>query len=504
METILRMVDIKKSFPGVQALNGVGLEVEQGQVHALVGENGAGKSTLMKILAGVYQKDSGQVLLRGRPVEIRTPREAQLMGISIIHQELLLAPNLSVAANIFLGHLPVRSLTPLVDAKEMHRKATELLRMLEIDLDPTVRVGQLAVAKRQMVEIAKALSYNAEIVVMDEPTAALTESEVHTLFRIIRNLKSRGVAVIYISHRLEEIFEICDQVTILRDGDLVKSAPISEMTRDSMVSYMVGRAISELYPRETNNVGREVRLEVEGLSLPGAFRDISFKLHQGEILGLAGLMGAGRSDLANALFGLTPTNTGRIVLDGKAVSINTPWDAVALGLAFVPSDRKEQGLILGMDVKDNASLAVLKQLARWNLINRRKQAELVQSYVKMLDIKTPGIGHRVLFLSGGNQQKVVLAKWLATGPKILILDEPTRGIDVGAKAEIHHLLRRFATEGMGVIVISSEMPELMGLSDRIVVLFEGRVTGEFERQNATEERINYCAHGLSVEAQMPS
>lgn len=490
------MVEISKSFPGVQALDRVNFTVEQGQVHALVGENGAGKSTLMKILAGVYQKESGHIFLHGRPVEIRSPRAAQLMGISVIHQELLLVPNLSVARNIFLGHLPVNGVIRLVDEKEMNRRAAELLQTLQIDIDPTERVGNLSVAKRQMVEIAKALSYQAEIVVMDEPTAALTEAEVRTLFRIIRSLKAQGVSVIYISHRLGEIFEICDHVTVLRDGRLVKSAPVAELNHNLLVSHMVGRAVEEYQPRAVSLVEQPDVLTVRGISRERAFADVSFSLRQGEILGFAGLMGAGRSEVAAALFGLIPLDTGLIEVKNAPVRLRGPEDAIRHGIAFVTSDRKEQGLVLGMSVVENSTLTVIDRMSRRGLINMRKRNELAQSYVELLEIRTPGLGQKVLFLSGGNQQKVVLSKWLATMPRILILDEPTRGVDVGAKAEIHQLLRRFADNGMGVIVISSEMPELLAVSDRIIVMFEGRITGEFSREEVTEEKINYSAHGL--------
>ncbi|MBI3962158.1 MAG: sugar ABC transporter ATP-binding protein [Deinococcus sp.] len=484
------MRSISKAFPGVQALIKVDLEVQGGEVHAVIGENGAGKSTLMKIVAGVYSRDAGEILLKGRKVEITNPRQAMDHGISMIHQELNLAPNLSVAENIFLGRLPKSG--AFVDWNKLYADAQALVDRLGIELNVRALVEDLTVARQQMVEIAKALSRNAEVIVMDEPTSALTERETETLFQIIGRLKTQGVAVVYISHRLEEIFRIADQVTVLRDGQLVGTHLVKDATSPMLISMMVGRELTTLFPKEQVEIGEPV-LEVRHLTRRGVLDDISFVLRRREILGVAGLIGAGRTELVRALFGADPKDSGEILLEGKPVRIRNPRDALRLGFGFVTEDRKLQGLILGMTVRENVTLASLWGMTRLGFVDFAQEREVTADYIKKLDIRTPSQEQEVLNLSGGNQQKVVVAKWLATRPKILIMDEPTRGIDVGAKAEVHALMSRLAKDGVSIIMISSELPEILGMSDRILVVKEGRINGEFTREQATQEAILACA-----------
>ena len=481
---------IAKAFPGVQALDGADLDVRAGEVHAVVGENGAGKSTLMKILTGVYAADAGQILIDGQPVHIAGPRQAIALGISMIHQELNLAPNLSVAENIFLGRAPIRA--GFVQWRRLIADAEALVARLSIDLDVRASVEDLSVARQQMVEIAKALSLDARVIIMDEPTSALTERETDVLFELIGRLKAEGVAIVYISHRLEEIFRIADRVTVLRDGRLVGELPIAEATPQRLIAMMVGRELVTLFPKEPVEIGPPV-LEVRHLSRAGALDDISFVLRRGEIVGLAGLVGAGRTELARALFGADPIDAGEIRIDGRPVRIRSPRDAIRHGLAFVTEERKLYGLVLGMTVRENATLASLGELTRLGFVDFARERRIAQEYVRRLDIRTPGIEQEVVNLSGGNQQKVVIARWLATRPRVLILDEPTRGIDVGAKAEVHALMSRLAREGLAILMISSELPEILGMSDRILVVRQGRLSGEFARSEATQEKILACA-----------
>lgn len=492
-EPLLLMRGISKSFPGVQALQDVALEVRAGEVHALVGENGAGKSTLMRILVGVHQRDAGEILLRGRTVEIPSPIHARTLGISIIHQELNQVPALSVAENIFLGREPRRG-PGFVDYVEMYDRAGELLQELGLPIDPHRKVGSLTVAEQQLVEIAKALSVEADLLIMDEATAALTVKEIERLFQFIRDLRARGVGIIYITHRLEEIFRIADRVTVLRDGRYVATYPIGEVTMDDLIRLMVGRHLDEKFPKEAVPRGEPV-LEVRGLTTEGLFEDVTLTLHRGEIVGIAGLVGSGKTHVAHAIFGATPIDAGEIWLEGRPVTIRSPQDAIAHGIGLVTEDRKRLGLVLGMNVRDNITLPVLPELARAGFVNRSREDDLVQEAVQELDMAVASPEQLVRQLSGGTQQKVVVAKWLQTHAKVLLLGEPTRGIDVGAKVEMYRLMVALAGRGVGILMISSELPEILGMSDRILVMHEGRITGVFTREQASQEAILASATG---------
>lgn len=498
--TFLEMRSISKSFPGVQALDGVSMIIERGQVHALLGENGAGKSTLMKILSGVYQADAGQILIEGQVVEFHNTRMAEAAGIAIIHQELNLIPQMSVAENIFLGREPKTRLG-LVDYKTMRSQARAELQQLEVDIPVDARVADLRVGEQQLVEIAKALSLHAKVVIMDEPTSALSESEAEKLFKVIQNLQKNGVAIIYISHKLEEIFRIARCVTVLRDGKYIGTHLVVDTTAGQLVNMMVGRELSDLFPKQSLDAGEEL-LAVEGLTIKHPqhshrhlLEEITFTLRRGEILGIAGLMGAGRTELLMTLFGAAPGErlSGQIRIKGKVAELASPLHAIKHGLALVTEDRKAQGLFLQLPVQWNITMANLKQAVKNGLLRRGLEREMAQSYVEQLHIKVPSLAGAVETLSGGNQQKVILAKWLATRPEVLLLDDPTRGIDVGAKAEIYQLMNQFAEQGMGVIMVSSELPEVLAMSDRILVLSEGRITAEFSHQEATEEKIMTAA-----------
>lgn len=491
---LLEMRGIAKAFPGVQALSDVSFTLYAGEIHALVGENGAGKSTLMNILTGAVPKDAGTILLRGQPVEITDPRRAIELGIAIIHQELTLIPHLTVAQNIYLGREPRGRVPGTVDWAALNRQAGELLARLGLDLRPTTPVAELSIAQRQMVEVAKALSLNADIIAMDEPTSALSEREVETLFGFIRQLRRQGVGLIYISHRIAEVFALADRVTVLRDGRHVGTAPVQAVDEAQIINWMVGRTLNELYPK-TSRPQPEVVLKVEGLRRANSLHDISFELHRGEILGLAGLVGAGRTDVVRALFGIDPVDGGRIWLEGRPVRITSPQEAIRLGIGLVPEDRKAQGLFLGMAVRQNITLTRLRDLSRVGVIDRRRQDGLARQYVEELRIRTPNLSQRLRTLSGGNQQKVVIARWLTLNPKVLLLDEPTRGIDVGAKVEIYALMSELAARGVGIVMISSELPEILGVCDRILVMRGGRVVGEFDRAEATQDAIMTLATG---------
>ena len=493
-EFILETRDICKSFPGVRALNNVSLAVKPGEIHALVGENGAGKSTLMKIFSGAYTKDSGEVLLRGEPVEIENPAHAQQLGISIIYQEFTLAPHLSAEANIFIGREPHSKLFHIINKKRMRKDAQALINDLGVDIDISRLVRDLNVSQQQSTEIAKALSMNADIIIMDEPTSALAESEVDTLFAAIRRLKARGITFIYISHNLEEVFEISDRISVLRDGELIGTRETSELEAREVIRMMVGRTLDDLFPKTEAEIGGPL-LEVKNLSRHGAIHDVSFTLHCGEILGIAGLLGAGRTELVRCIFGADKPTSGEVWVAGKKTNIQSPQDAVAAGIGFVPEDRKQQGLFLGLAMRINASAAVLPAMANFGFINRNAERTLTDESIAALQIKTASQEQIVGDLSGGNQQKVVLAKWLAIRPKVLILDDPTRGIDVGAKVAIHTLMGEFARQGVGIILISSELPEVLGMSDRVLVMDSGMVKGEFSREEATQEKIMLCATG---------
>jgi len=495
---LLEMRHIRKQYPGVVALDGVNLAVHAGQVHALVGENGAGKSTLMKILAGAEQPDAGEVLLDGAPVRVTSPIQAMALGISIIYQEFNLVPTMSVEENIFLGREPVRGFG-LVDRREMRRRATELLTSLDAQVDPAALVGTLSVAQQQMVEIAKAVSVEARVIAMDEPTATLTDHEIERLFALIRSLREQQVGIIYISHRLDEIDAIADQVTVLRDGRWVSSDAKAGLDRAEIIRRMVGREVTGQYPRRQCQPGAVV-LEVEHLQRRGVLKDISFTVRAGEIVGLAGLVGAGRTEVARAIFGADPLDSGTVSIDGRPVRLRHPRDAVRAGIGLVTEDRKGQGLVLNMVVRENTTLANLRAVSRGGWIQRARENAFVQDYVGSLDIRTPSIEQAVRNLSGGNQQKVVLAKWLFTSARVLILDEPTRGIDVGAKAEIYELANRLAEQGVAVLLISSELEEVLGLSDRVLVMHEGHLAGELSAGEATPERVMRLATGEQVAA----
>jgi ribose transport system ATP-binding protein len=492
---VLEMRNISKSFPGVQALENVNFSVRRGEVHALLGENGAGKSTLMKILAGAYQLDSGEVLLDGQLVAITDPIAAQHLGVSMIYQELNLVPQISVAENIFLGRLPAQGGWGHLNWKVLRSRSAELLARLHLQIDPRTPVKRLSVAQRQMVEIAKALSQRAKIIVMDEPTSALTLAETQALFGIIRDLQQEGVAVIFITHRLDEIFQVADRITVLRDGRHISTRWIAGLDQAAVVSMMVGRELTTLFPKLEAEIG-ELVLRIRGLNKAGLLHDINLEVRKGEIVGLAGLVGAGRTDLARAIFGITPPDSGEIWVEERPCIIHSAGQAIQLGLGLVPEDRKEEALFLARPVRDNITIAIINGLSWLGFsIHHGREDRLVADYIERLRIKTPSSGQLVRNLSGGNQQKTVIARWLAAKPRLLIMDEPTRGIDVGAKAEIHELMGMLAQQGVGILMISSELPEVLGVADRIVVMHEGRITGEFNRSQATQELIMQAATG---------
>ncbi|MGH1481919.1 MAG: sugar ABC transporter ATP-binding protein [Geminicoccales bacterium] len=485
---ILELKNVSKSFPGVRALDDAQFEVMPGEVHALLGENGAGKSTLIKIVSGVYQPDKGSMLVNGHDVSFKSPLEAQASGIATIYQELLLFPELTVAENIFMGHQP-RTRLGRIDWATMQARAREILASLDIHgLDVTSVVGSLSIGNRQRVEIAKALSREARLLIMDEPTAALTEADVEQLFGIVRRLRERGVGVVYISHRLEEVFELADRVTVLRDGRYVATKPVAETDKDDLITMMVGRTIDALFPKADVKIG-EVVLEVKNLNRRPLTNEISFQVRAGEIVGLAGLVGSGRSELAQVIFGVTPASSGEIVLNQAPVRIKSPGQAKALGIAYVPEDRGQQGLIRPMKLRENVSLAVLDRLRKSVFIDRVAERKLAEQSIIKFGIRASSTEQVANKLSGGNQQKVVLGKWLASEPLLLLMDEPTRGVDVGAKAEIHRLMGELVEQGLAILMISSELPEIMGMSDRILVMREGHLVAEFDRRDATQEIV---------------
>ena len=476
-EYILEMNDITKTFPGVVALDHVDLKLKPGTVHALMGENGAGKSTLMKCLFGIYYEDAGEIIFDGNRVKISSPKQALDMGISMIHQELHPVKLRSVSENIWLGRFP-KLLPGVVDHKTMHKKTQELFDMVGLDVDPDILAGDLSASKFQLVEIAKAISYDAKIVIMDEPTSSLTEAEVEHLFKLIRKLKSEGRAIIYISHKIEEILKISDEVTIMRDGRNVGTWPAKELTMDFIINRMVGRTLENRFPERSRKPSDEVILKVENLTAAGrSFKDVSFELHKGEILGIGGLVGAQRTELVEAIFGLRTAVEGTITKDGKRVTNKTPKESKNNGFALLTEERRATGIIPMLSVEDNSVIASAQQFATAGVINSAKRLKAAETGCKQLDVKTPNMEVQIASLSGGNQQKVLVARWLLTNPDILILDEPTRGIDVGAKYEIYLVIQSLAAQGKGIIMISSEMPELLGVSDRIMVMCEGRVTG---------------------------
>ena len=490
---VLEMRHIGKRFPGVVALDDVDFELRRGEVHVLLGENGAGKSTLMKILSGAYPKNAGNIILDSAEVEIRNPKHAQTLGISTIYQEFNLIPHLSIGENIFLGREPAH-VPGVIDQRAMFQAARRALSDLGLALNPRKLVKELRVAEQQMVEVAKALSLDARILIMDEPTAALTEHEIVELFATIRRLKDKGVSIVYISHRLEELFEIGDRVTVLRDGRSVGTYDVREMSKAELIRLMVNRELTELFPKEKAPMGPEV-LRVEGLTTQGGLKDIAFALHKGEVLGIAGLLGAGRTELARAIFGLDKISSGGIYINGTLRKIGSPRSAINAGIGFLTEDRKSQGLVLPLSVERNLCLSSLDKFSKWGVMDTRQEKQAASRYVKELRIKTPSLDQKVIFLSGGNQQKVVLSKWLCSQAEIFIFDEPTRGVDVGAKAEIYQLMNRLTASGVAIIMISSEMLEVLGMSDRILVMRGGQITGEFSADEATQERILQCALG---------
>ncbi|MDQ7743839.1 sugar ABC transporter ATP-binding protein [Hydrogenophaga pseudoflava] len=486
---LLEIRGIRKGFPGVLALDNVGFTLKAGTVHALMGENGAGKSTLMKIIAGVYTPDKGEIRLKGQPVTLKSPIDALSQGIAMIHQELNLMPHMTVAENVWITREPKNRLG-FVDHAELKRRTEDLFARLNIRIDPLAEIQTLSVASRQMVEIAKAVSWNSDVLIMDEPTSALTEKEVEHLFTIIRTLREQGKGIIYITHKMNELFEIADEFSVFRDGQYIATCASSEVTRDDIIRMMVGREITQMFPKETVPIG-DVVLSVKNLSLDGVFQDVSFDIRAGEILGLAGLVGSGRSNVAETLFGVTPATSGSITIKGEQVRIDNPAQAMRHGMAFLTEDRKDTGCFLCLDIQTNAEMAVLNQ--RYvNKLGFVESAQLTRDAITMakrLRVKTPDMQEIIQNLSGGNQQKVLVARWLLTNPKILILDEPTRGIDVGAKAEIHRLVSELAGQGVAILMISSEMPEVLGMSDRIAVMHQGRITGILDRSEATQVSV---------------
>ncbi|MCQ5131232.1 sugar ABC transporter ATP-binding protein [Butyricicoccus faecihominis] len=489
---IVSMQHITVEFPGVKALDDVSFSLRRGEVHILLGENGAGKSTLMKVLSGVYKRNAGTVRVDGQEVRFAGTRDAMNAGINIVHQELNLIPYLTVAENIFLGREPKKA--GVIDWKRLYRDADEILRQLGVALRAKDMLGSLSVAQQQMVEIAKAVSQNSKVIILDEPTSSLTDREIESLFRIVLDLKARGVGVVYISHRFEEIKRIGDRATIMRDGRYIATVEVAEKTVDEMIGMMVGRELTELFPKTPVAIG-ETLLAVRGLSTRDKLRDCSFVARRGEILGIAGLMGAGRTELARAVIGADPASAGEVWLNGQKLTIRSPEDAVRHGIGLLPEDRKNHGLVLGMSVGENITLANVSTILRNGLISRKAERALGAQYVDQLRVKTPHLQQKVKFLSGGNQQKVVIAKWLTTEGQVLFFDEPTRGIDVGAKAEIYKIMCELAGRGMAVVMISSELPEVLGMSDRILVMCGGAIVCEMTRAEATQEKIMYYATG---------
>ncbi|MBN7766708.1 ribose ABC transporter ATP-binding protein RbsA [Pectobacterium brasiliense] len=493
MQPLLQLQGITKSFPGVKALSGAALKVYPGKVMALVGENGAGKSTMMKVLTGIYRKDAGSIHFLGKEVDFSGPKASQEAGIGIIHQELNLIPQLTIAENIFLGR-EFTNRFGRIDWNKMYAEADKLLKRLNLRYDSRRMVGDLSIGDQQMVEIAKVLSFESKVIIMDEPTDALTDTETASLFSVIKELQSQGCGIVYISHRLKEIFEICDDITVFRDGQFIGERPVSDLEEDTLIEMMVGRKLEDQYPR-SNKVPGEVRLKVQNLSGPGV-DSVSFTVRKGEILGVAGLMGAGRTELMKILYGALPRTGGNVTLDGRDVVTRKPQDGLANGIVYISEDRKRDGLVLGMSVKENMSLTALRYFS--HAAGRLKHAEeqlTVADFIRLFNVKTPSMEQPIGLLSGGNQQKVAIARGLMTRPNVLILDEPTRGVDVGAKKEIYQLINQFKEEGLSIILVSSEMPEVLGMSDRIIVMHEGRLSGDFPIEQATQEALMAAAVG---------
>jgi ribose transport system ATP-binding protein len=497
---LLAMRGIRKSFGGVEVLHGVDLTLNGGEVLALLGENGAGKSTLMKILGGDYARDGGEILVDGAPLDLRSPRDAEHAGIRIIYQELNYAPDLSVAENVLMGHLPRRPGLLGIDWREAYRRTAEILATLKTDIDPRTPVGRLSVGRQQLVEIAKALSSKARILVMDEPTAALTSREVHLLFETIASLRAQGVGLIYISHRLDEVEQVAQRITVLRDGNVAGDVAMADVSRADIVRMMVGRAVEALYPARHGEPGEPI-LEVENLTRPGAFENVSFTVRAGEIVGLYGLMGAGQTEVTRALFGVAPATSGQIRVAGRPVRTLSPREGKAGGIGLVPEDRKREGLVLGMSVADNLTLGNWKAISRGGVFQRRREAERAAHWMGRLGIRARGgVGQAVGTLSGGNQQKVVLARWLEAGSRVLLLSEPTRGVDVGARADIYAVLEELREQGLALALVSSDMEEVLALSDRTLVFVRGRIVAEFDRARASQEALLGAAAGEGAQA----
>ena len=498
---MIEMTGISKSFDGNTVLKDVQFSLEKGEIHALMGENGAGKSTLMKILTGIHTHDTGEIKLKGELVNFKNPKEAERAGIAVIHQELNILPDLTVAENLFLGNEKVFGKSGILKTKQMNAEAKKILSGLGLNEDVKTLTSELSVGKQQIIEIAKAMSSNAEVIIMDEPTAALTEREIESLFETIKGLQANGVSFVYISHRMEEIFSICDRITILRDGDFVGVKKIKETSFDEIVQMMVGRELGERFPARNSTIG-EVKLAAQGLTRNGYFEDISFELRKGEVLGISGLMGAGRTEVVQSLFGYRKLNKGNLILDGKPVKIKSPLQAKKLGFGYVTEDRKSEGLIVEFSVKENLSLTNFQKVSSNGIINTRREKELYDEMVERLGVRVSGPEQAAKSLSGGNQQKVVIAKWLGIEPEVLILDEPTRGVDVGAKKEIYTIINELAEKGVAILMISSELPEIIGMADRVLVMHEGNLMAELSKDEMTQERIMHYATGGEKVAQI--
>ncbi|MDR7239526.1 sugar ABC transporter ATP-binding protein [Neobacillus drentensis] len=491
---VIEMKGISKAFSGNRVLDQVDFQLLRGEIHALMGENGAGKSTLIKILTGIYERDAGRVFIKGNEVHFKNPKEAEQMGIAVIHQELNIIPYLTVYENMFLGKELTVGRFGITRDKEMKKKTKEYLDRLGIEIDPNTEAGNLSVGQQQMIEIARAVAANTEVLIMDEPTAALTDREIEALFKVIASLKKQGVGIVYISHRMEEIFQICDRISVLRDGQFIDSKEVAKTNFDEIVKLMVGRQLGERFPERNTKIGQE-RFKVENLTSKGSFENINFSVHQGEIVGVAGLMGAGRSEIMQAIFGYRSLDGGKMFIDGKEVTIKSPYAAIKAGIAFVTEDRKSQGLILDLSVRENLSITTLDKISNKSLISTKTEVSLVDEMIEKLHVKTSGREISVKSLSGGNQQKIVIGKWLGIDPKILILDEPTRGVDVGAKKEIYQLMNDLTKQGVSIIMVSSELPEILGMSDRVLVIHEGKLANVLNKSEATQENIMQSATG---------
>ncbi|MCP3032347.1 sugar ABC transporter ATP-binding protein [Halobacillus sp. A1] len=493
--TLVEMSEIDKSFSGNHVLQKVNFSVQPGEVHALMGENGAGKSTLVKVLTGIHPRDNGTITVKGKEVDFSHPKQAEKQGIVVIHQELNIIPHLTVTENMFLGKELSIGKTGILRKKDMHKQTLENLKRLGVDnIPPNETAGNLSVGKQQMIEIARAISTNAEMIIMDEPTAALTDREITSLFKVIESLRKQGVSIVYISHRMEEIFQICDRITVLRDGKSIGTEQIKETSFDAIVKMMVGRELGDRFPERSSVIG-ETLLEVKDLSREELFEGINFQVKEGEVLGVAGLMGAGRTEIMETIFGAAKKSKGQVLLDGKPLNVTHPRDAIRAGIGFITEDRKDEGLVLNLSIRENVALTNLKTVSKNGWISSSKESVLVDDLIEKLHVRTTGREQEVKSLSGGNQQKVVIAKWLGIQPRLLILDEPTRGVDVGAKKEIYNIINQLTEQGVAIIMVSSELPEILGVSDRIMVVHEGKVTQIFNKGEADQEKIMHAATG---------